>query len=125
MPYNAVVESAVNRAVVELSAVVVDDAGLVLMVRQGRALELPAGPLFAGETAEAGVARVVAWSTGVLVEVGDLVGVHSGREFGVCFRARPLTGELRARAEWVEPEEFAALPVPREARLRVEHVLAW
>ena len=108
---------------VELSAVVVDDAGLVLMVRRGGLLGLPSGPLLVGEAAADGVARVVAEATGVAVEVCDLVGVTSTPEFEVCFRARPLDGELADGAEWVEPEGLGALPVPREDRLRVEHVL--
>ncbi|MFC7613583.1 NUDIX hydrolase [Actinokineospora soli] len=86
-------------------------------------LELPAGPLLVGEAAADGVVRVVAEATGVVVEVCDLVGVSSSPGFGVCFRARPVGGDIREDAEWVEPEGLAALPVGREDRLRVEHVL--
>ncbi|MGW5052224.1 hypothetical protein [Actinokineospora sp. NPDC004072] len=121
MSRNAVLD--VRQAVV-LSAVVVDDAGLVLMVRRGGRLELPAGPLLVGEEAGAGVTRVVAAATGVAVEVCDLVGVTGGPGFGVCFRARPNAGELLAGAEWVEPEVLGALPVDAETRQRIEHVLA-
>lgn len=126
MSSNAVANAGteVSRAAVELGAVVVDDAGLVLMVRAGAGLVLPGGPLLVGEQAAAGVVRVVGEVTGVLVEVCDLVGVSSTPGFGVCFRARPVGGDLGERAEWVEPECLGELPVDGADRRRVEHVLA-
>jgi ADP-ribose pyrophosphatase YjhB (NUDIX family) len=114
----------VSRAAVELDAVVVDDAGLVLMERTGTGLALPGGPLLAGEQASEGIVRVVDEVTGVRVEVCDLVGVSSSPGFGVCFRARPIGGDLGERAEWVEPERLGELPVDGADRRRVEHVLA-
>ncbi|GGS42196.1 MULTISPECIES: hypothetical protein [Actinokineospora] len=121
MSRNAVLD--VMQAVV-LSAVVVDDAGLVLMVRSGDRLELPSGPLLVGEDAAAGVARVVAAATGVAIEVRDLIGLTGGPGFGVCFTARPAAGDLNGHAEWVEPEELPVLPVRPQTRERIEHALA-
>lgn len=114
----------VESSAVELSAIVVDDAGLVLMVREGGRLVLPAGPLLLGEPAGDGVVRVVAERTGVDVEVCELVGITSGTGFGVCFRARPVDGDLAPAAVWAEPERLDELPVDGEVRARIEHVLA-
>ena len=113
-----VMENALATAVL-----VVDDAGLVLMVDRGGRLELPGGVARAGETVVEAAARVVLAQTGVVVEGTTLAGLDSAAEFAVVLRARPVEGDLAEGAVWVEPERIGELPVSAAARERVERVL--
>lgn len=133
-----------NRAVIDIDTVVVDDAGLVLLVRgwggRGPVHRLPGGPQLAGESAAEAARRSVLADTGVDVEIVGVVGVYSdpstarcgvdgwSQDFAVCFRGRPVGGALRAgrsgeEAVWVEPEELDALEVSSSSRSRLEHGL--
>ncbi|EWC61956.1 hypothetical protein UO65_2780 [Actinokineospora spheciospongiae] len=82
-----VMENALATAVL-----VVDDAGLVLMVDRGGRLELPTGAARTGETVVAAAARAVLAQTGVVVAGASLVGLDSAGEFAVVLRARPVDG---------------------------------
>lgn len=67
------------RPTVGVGAVILDDDGRLLCVKRGRApamgsWSLPGGRIEAGETAAEAVAREVFEETGLVVEVGDLVG---------------------------------------------------
>ena len=110
-----VMENALATAVL-----VVDDAGLVLMVDRGGRLELPGGAVAVGETVVESAARVVLAQTGVVVEGAALVGLDSGVEFAVVLRARPVAGDLVDGAVWVEPERLGELEVGADVRERVE-----
>jgi hypothetical protein len=52
--------------------------------------------------------------------------VHDGREFSICFRGRPLSGELRTSEEstdvrWVERDQLDGLHIHPSMRLRINH----
>ncbi|WP_436495110.1 NUDIX hydrolase [Actinokineospora sp. HUAS TT18] len=119
------------RTAVATSTVVVDDAGLLLMVRQPESdtYLLPAGPPCSGETVSVAAGRVAAEATGVAVEITGLVGIFTepGDAFAVCFRGRPVGGKLAGcpgvEALWVEPERLDELNVPTDVRERIEHGL--
>ncbi|HVK21639.1 MAG TPA: NUDIX domain-containing protein [Actinokineospora sp.] len=118
------------RSTVTTSAVVVDDAGLLLMVRRpdSDSYHLPVGTPHSGETVSVAASRVAAESTGVAVEITGLVGIFDepNDAFSVCFRGRPVGGKLgsgAAEAVWVEPELLDELNVPATVRQCVRHGL--
>jgi ADP-ribose pyrophosphatase YjhB (NUDIX family) len=102
---------------------------------------IPGGGQDVGETVAQTVVREVEEETGIHVEVTDLVGIYSNpahvmayddgevrQEFSICFRARPVSGELRTSSEskevlWVEPERLDELDVHPSIRLRIQHGL--
>lgn len=102
-------------------AVVVDDAGRLLLVRRGRApalgtWSLPGGRVEPGETPEQAAAREVAEETGLTVEVGALLAtVELAAGFRVHdFAARVVGGSLSAGddaddARWVDPADLDRL----------------
>lgn len=50
------------------------------------------------------------------------------QEFSICFRARPVGGELRTSNEttqvrWVDPTNLRELDVHPTMRLRIEHTM--
>jgi ADP-ribose pyrophosphatase YjhB (NUDIX family) len=132
-----------NAIKVAVSAVVLDDAGRILMIRRtdNDRYAIPGGGLEAGETVSEAVVREVLEETGVRVAVADLVGVFSNpehviayddgevrQEFSICFRARPTGGSLRTSEEskevlWVDPGELDSLDVHPSIKLRIEQGL--
>ncbi|PPK69028.1 NUDIX domain-containing protein [Actinokineospora auranticolor] len=120
----------VRRTAVGAGILVLDDAGLLLMLRSRDGHRLPGGPQPARETLPNAAVRAVEERTGVLTRITGLVGVYSdasepwSAELAVCFRGRPVEGRLRVgTAVWVEPERLADLGVPEATRLVVEHGL--
>jgi ADP-ribose pyrophosphatase YjhB (NUDIX family) len=108
---------------VAVGAVVVKD-GALLMVRRGREpaegrWTIPGGRIEHGETIEAAVAREVREETGLLVEVGWLLGIHEvigDRHFVILdYDAEapdgqePVAGDDAAEVRWVPLEEVAQL----------------
>jgi 8-oxo-dGTP pyrophosphatase MutT (NUDIX family) len=77
--------------------------------------------------------------TGILVDVTGLIGVYSDpqhviafadgevrQEFSLCFRARPVQGDLRTSSEskevlWVEPARLDDLNIHPSIKLRIQH----
>lgn len=132
-----------NSIKVAVSAVVRDDAGLLLMIRRtdNDLCAIPGGSQEVGETVTGAVVREVQEETGVTVEVTGLIGIYSNpahviaydngevrQEFSICFRARPIGGELRTSSEskevlWTEPERLDELNIHPSIRLRIEHAL--
>lgn len=127
--------------VIAASAFVLDPARRLLMIRRTDSglYALPGGTHELGETMTDTVIRETQEETGMTVEVTGLIGVYSNpahviefsdgevrQEFSICFRARPIAGELRPSDEssevlWVEPNEIEALDVHPSIRLRIEH----
>ncbi|MFD7918893.1 NUDIX hydrolase [Streptomyces sp. NPDC059740] len=120
-----------TRIVPAVTAFVQDEAGRVLMERRsdnGR-WGMPGGVQEIGENISETVVREVAEETGIKVEVTGLVGIFTDpghviefadgevrQEFSLCFRARPLSGEVSVSSEslevrWITPEELLNLDV--------------
>ncbi|SEP80441.1 ADP-ribose pyrophosphatase YjhB, NUDIX family [Lentzea xinjiangensis] len=127
-----------------VSAFVQDDAGRLLMIRRtdNDKYAIPGGQQEVGETLTQATIREVMEETGVAVEVTDLIGLYSNpehvieyddgevrQEFSICFRARPLGGDLRTSSEskevqWVSLNEIDRLDIHPSIRLRINHALA-
>jgi ADP-ribose pyrophosphatase YjhB (NUDIX family) len=130
-----------NSIVVAVTAYIEDDAGRILMIRRtdNDLYAIPGGAQEVGETISKTVVREVKEETGIDVEVTGLIGVYSDpshviaftdgevrQEFSICFRARPVGGELATSDEskevlWVEPSELDQLNIHPSIRLRIEH----
>jgi 8-oxo-dGTP pyrophosphatase MutT (NUDIX family) len=130
-----------NSLVPAASAVVVDEAGALLLQRRSDNDQwaLPGGTMDLGETLAQTVVREVREETGLDVEVTGLVGIYSDpghvieyddgeirQEFNVCFRARPIGGQLATSSEstevrWVSPGDLDTLPMHESTRLRIRH----
>lgn len=132
-----------NSVVPSVVAFVRNGAGQVLMIRRsdnGR-WALPGGGHDVGESISDTVVREVREETGIEVEVVDLSGIYTDpghvmryddgevrQQFSLCFRARPLGGELRTSEEttqvrWVDPADLPKLDVHPTMRLRIEHAM--
>ncbi|NJP49234.1 NUDIX domain-containing protein [Streptomyces sp. SBST2-5] len=130
-----------NSVVPSVVAFVRDEAGRVLMVQRsdnGR-WALPGGGHDVGESISDTVVREVREETGIEVEVVGLSGIYTDpghvmryddgevrQQFSICFRARPVGGELRTSSEttqvgWVDPADLAKLDIHPTMRLRIEH----
>ncbi|MFE2522755.1 NUDIX domain-containing protein [Streptomyces sp. NPDC059382] len=112
-----------NSIVPAVTAFVVNDTGEVLLERRsdnGR-WGMPGGVQEVGENIAGTVVREVLEETGIHVEVVGLVGIFTDpghviafadgevrQEFSLCFRARPVGGEIK-----VSSESFAVRWVPR------------
>jgi ADP-ribose pyrophosphatase YjhB (NUDIX family) len=132
-----------NSIVIALSALVLDDAGRLLMIRRtdNNKHALPGGRHELGETMTEAVIRETIEETGITVEVTGLIGIYSNphhvmayddgevrQEFSICFRARPVAGEPRTSDEssevrWVDPAQLDDLDIHPSIRLRIDHGL--
>jgi 8-oxo-dGTP diphosphatase len=118
-----------------------DRRGRVLLVRRGRPPFqgrwcLPGGFCEWKETTEACCAREALEETGLVVKVGELLGVYSdpdrdprGHNVTVLYAARPLRGTARggddaAEARWFEPSELLSLDYAFDHRKIVKEQLA-
>ncbi|MEU2873768.1 NUDIX domain-containing protein [Streptomyces olivoreticuli] len=130
-----------NSVVPSASAVVLDDAGRLLIIHKtdNDLWALPGGGHDIGETIAETVIREVQEETGVEVEIERLTGVYTDpqhvmayddgevrQQFTICFRARPTGGALRTSSEskevrWVSPSELDDLDIHPSMRLRIEH----
>ncbi|MDT0270040.1 NUDIX domain-containing protein [Streptomyces sp. DSM 44915] len=132
-----------NSVVPSVVAVVRDNDGRVLMIRRsdnGR-WALPGGGHDVGESISDTVVREAKEETGYDVEVAGLSGIYTDpghvmqyddgevrQQFSLCFRARPVGGELRTSAEttevrWVTPSDLRDYDIHPTMRLRIEHAL--
>ncbi|MFE2486119.1 NUDIX domain-containing protein [Streptomyces mirabilis] len=129
-----------NSIVPAVTAFVVNDAGDVLLEQRsdnGR-WGMPGGVQEVGENIAGTVTREVLEETGIHVEVVGLVGIFTDpghviafadgevrQEFSLCFRARPLGGEIKVSSEsfavrWVPRTELDSLDVSPTTRRRLE-----
>jgi ADP-ribose pyrophosphatase YjhB (NUDIX family) len=130
-----------NSIVVAVTAFVQDNRGRLLMIRRtdNDLYAIPGGAQEIGETISQTVVREVREETGVTVDVTQLIGVYSDpehliafsdgevrQEFSLCFRGRPVEGELHTSSEskevlWVEPAMLDKLNIHPSIRLRIQH----
>ncbi|MFF7248962.1 NUDIX hydrolase [Embleya sp. NPDC008237] len=134
---------AANSVVPSVTAIVVDERGRLLMIHRtdNDLWAIPGGGHDVGESIAQTVVREVQEETGIDVEVLDLVGTYTDphhvmayddgevrQQFSLCFRARPIGGELRTSSEskavrWVDPRELDTLNIHQSIRLRITHGL--
>lgn len=130
-----------NSIVVAVTAFIQDARGRLLMIRRtdNDRYAIPGGAQEVGETISQTVVREVSEETGITVDVTGFIGVYSDpghliafsdgevrQEFSLCFRARPVEGELRTSSEskevlWVEPARLDDLNIHPSIRLRIQH----
>ena len=134
---------AANRIVPGASAVVLDEAGRILLHRRddNELWSIPGGGMEVGERIADTVVREVREETGLEVEPEAIVGIYSNprhvveygdgeirQQFSVCFACRLVGGELATSDESLEvgfftPAEIEAMPVHESIRLRIRHYL--
>ncbi|MGW6409695.1 NUDIX domain-containing protein [Streptomyces vinaceus] len=128
-----------NSIVPAVTAFVVNDTGEVLLERRsdnGR-WGMPGGVQEVGENIAGTVVREVLEETGIHVEVVGLVGIFTDpghviafadgevrQEFSLCFRARPVGGEIKVSSEsfavrWVPRSELDDLDISPTTRRRL------
>jgi ADP-ribose pyrophosphatase YjhB (NUDIX family) len=132
-----------NSIVVAVTAFIQDDAGRILMIRRtdNDRYAIPGGAQDVGETLTQTVVREVEEETGLTVEVTGLIGIYSDpghviayddgevrQEFSICFRARPISGDLRTsdesrEVEWIDPDQLDSLSTHPSTQLRINHGL--
>ncbi|MFD7843520.1 NUDIX domain-containing protein [Nocardia sp. NPDC059764] len=123
------------------SALVVDDAGRVLMQRRGDSgnWSLPGGIMELGETLADCVIRETREETGLDIEVTGLLGIYTDpehviaysdgevrQEFAIVYYGRVIGGEIEVSHESTEVrfialDELEDLPVHPTVRLRLRH----
>ncbi|MGW7312642.1 NUDIX domain-containing protein [Streptomyces sp. NPDC054865] len=129
-----------NSIVPAVTAFVVNDADEILMERRsdnGR-WGMPGGVQEIGENISGTVAREVLEETGISVEVIGLVGIFTDpghviefsdgevrQEFSLCFRARPVSGDIRVSSEsfevrWIPRTDVESLDMSPTTRLRLK-----
>ncbi|MGW5099193.1 NUDIX domain-containing protein [Streptomyces sp. NPDC004100] len=129
-----------NSIVPAVTAFVLNDSGDVLLERRsdnGR-WGMPGGVQEIGEDIAGTVVREVLEETGIHVEVVGLVGVFTDpghviafadgevrQEFSLCFRARPVGGEIKVSSEsfavrWTPKAELNSLDISPTTRRRLE-----
>jgi ADP-ribose pyrophosphatase YjhB (NUDIX family) len=134
---------AANRIVPGASAVVLDEAGRILLHRRddNELWSIPGGGMEVGERIADTVVREVREETGLEVEPEAIVGIYSNpqhvveygdgevrQQFSVCFACRLVGGELATSDESLEvgfftPADIETMPVHESIRLRIRHYL--
>ncbi|MGW2853401.1 NUDIX domain-containing protein [Streptomyces sp. NPDC001215] len=129
-----------NSIVPAVTAFVLNDAGDVLLERRSDngLWGMPGGVQEVGENIAGTVIREVLEETGIHVEVVGLVGIFTDpghviafadgevrQEFSLCFRARPVGGEIKVSSEsfavrWVPEAELESLDISPTTRRRLE-----
>jgi 8-oxo-dGTP pyrophosphatase MutT (NUDIX family) len=135
---------AANSLVPAASAIVVDDAGRILLHRRqdNDQWALPGGKMELGESIAGCAIREVKEETGFDVEVTGIVGTYTDpkhvfayddgevrQEFSICFATRIVGGTLAVSEESFEvafhaPEQVERLPMVDSIRLRVTDYLS-
>jgi ADP-ribose pyrophosphatase YjhB (NUDIX family) len=134
---------AANSLVPAASAIVVDDAGRILLHRRtdNTLWSIPGGAMEVGESIAETVVREVKEETGLDVEPERVVGIYSNprhvveyadgevrQQFSICFACRLVGGQVALSDESSEvgfftPAGIEAMPVHESIRLRIRHYL--
>jgi ADP-ribose pyrophosphatase YjhB (NUDIX family) len=132
-----------NRLVPAASAVVVNQAGRILLHRRddNELWSIPGGGMEVGERIADTVVREVKEETGLEVQPETIVGIYSNpqhvveygdgevrQQFSVCFACRLVGGKLATSDESLEvgfftPTEIETMPMHESIRLRIRHYL--
>jgi ADP-ribose pyrophosphatase YjhB (NUDIX family) len=132
-----------NRLVPAASAVVVDQAGRILLHRRNDndLWSIPGGAMEVGERIADTAVREVKEETGLAVQPEALVGIYTDprhvveygdgeirQQFSVCFACRVVGGDLAVSDESLEvgfftPAEIETMPMHESIRLRIRHYL--
>lgn len=130
-----------NSVVPSVTAIVRNERGDLLLIHKtdNDLWALPGGGHDIGESIRETVVREVKEETGIDVTVEEVSGLYTDPEhvmayddgevrqqFSICFRARPLGGELRTSSEskevkWVPLNELDSLDIHPSMRLRIKH----
>ena len=130
-----------NSIVVAVTVFIVNQADELLLIRRtdNDLWALPGGAQDVGEYIAETAVRETLEETGIEVEVIGLVGIYSNprhviaytdgevrQQFSLCFRARPLSGQLTPSSEsrevrWVPQDQLDTLPIHPSMRLRIDH----
>jgi len=130
-----------NRLVPAASAIVLDDAGRILLHKRtdNGYWSIPGGAMEPGESIAETIVREVREETGVEAQVERLLGVYSNprhvsvyddgevrQQFSVCFLCRAVGGELTTSKESSEVRFFdlaqiEELSIHPSIRLRIQH----
>jgi 8-oxo-dGTP pyrophosphatase MutT (NUDIX family) len=132
-----------QRIVPAVTAFIANSRGEILLERRsdnGR-WGMPGGVQEIGESITQTVVREVREETGIDVEVTGLVGIYTDpghviafsdgevrQEFSLCFRTRPVGGEIAVSSEsrevrWVPASQLGSLDVSVSTRRRLEDAL--
>jgi ADP-ribose pyrophosphatase YjhB (NUDIX family) len=134
---------AANSLVPAASAVVVDQAGRILLHRRNDndLWSIPGGAMEVGERIADTAVREVKEETGLEVRPEALVGIYTDprhvveygdgevrQQFSVCFVCRVVGGDLAVSDESLEvgffsPAEIKTMPMHESIRLRIRHYL--
>lgn len=133
-----------NSMVPSANAVVVNDAGEILLIRRtdNDNWAIPGGAMDLGESLVTTAVRETLEETGIQVEVTGLVGIFTDprhvilytsngearQEFSVVFTARPVGGSLATSDEsrdvrWTARDVLPSLQMDRSMRMRLDHYL--
>jgi ADP-ribose pyrophosphatase YjhB (NUDIX family) len=130
-----------NSLVPAASAIVVDDAGRILLHKRtdNEYWSIPGGAMKPGESIAETVVREVQEETGIEAEVQKILGVYSNprhvsvyddgevrQQFSICFLCRAVGGRLQTSNEssevrFVELTETEAMSIHPSIRLRIQH----
>jgi ADP-ribose pyrophosphatase YjhB (NUDIX family) len=132
-----------NSVVPSVTAVVRDQDGRILLIHRtdNDLWALPGGGHDIGERIADTVVREVQEETGIDVQVEAVSGLYTDpdhvmayddgevrQQFSICFRARPVSGELRTSSEskevrWISPADLSDLDIHPSMRMRIDHAL--
>jgi ADP-ribose pyrophosphatase YjhB (NUDIX family) len=130
-----------NSLVPAASAIVVDDAGRILLHKRtdNEYWSIPGGAMEPGETIAETAVREAREETGIEARVERLLGVYSNphhvtvyddgevrQQFSVCFLCRAVGGQLATSSEssevrFVPLDETDGLSIHPSIRLRIQH----
>ncbi|WP_370934903.1 NUDIX hydrolase [Amycolatopsis sp. cg13] len=133
-----------NSIAVAVSAFIQDEEGRILMIRRtdNDLYAIPGGQLELGETLAQAAVREVREETGIECEVTGVIGLYSNpnhviayddgevrQEFSICFRAKPIEGDIKTSDEskevhWSSVESLSMLSIHPSIRMRIKHALS-